>query len=317
MPPQNRPHISVVSPVYRAEKIVDELVAQVESVLQRMGVSYEIVLVDDRSPDGSWARIQAIAAQNRCVRGLRLSRNFGQHYAITCGLDHALGEWVVVMDCDLQDRPDEIPALYAKAQEGWDVVLAQRVQRQDSPGKRFFSWAFYRTLSYLVGERQDHRVANFGIYSAAVVTAVRAMREPTRYFPTMVRWVGFRRIAIPVRHAERFEGKTTYNLKRLLRLAEDIILAYSDKPLRLLVRFGVLLATLAFLGGGVVVGLHLAGHFSVTGWASLMATLLFGIGLIIATIGMVGLYVGKVFDAAKQRPIYLVAEWANGGNDNR
>ena len=163
------PYLSIISPVYASEKLVDELVRRIQSSLSVITEDYEIILVDDCGPDNSWERIQAQAARDGRVRGMRLSRNFGQHKAITAGLEQAQGEWVVVMDCDLQDQPEEIPGLYAHAQTGgYDLVFARRVERQDSWLKRTGSRAFYQMLSYLTETRQDPAIANFGIYHRKV-----------------------------------------------------------------------------------------------------------------------------------------------------
>ena len=229
------PHLSIVSPVYRAEKILPVLVQRITQAVSAITTDFEIVLVDDRSPDNSWAVIETLARDNPQIKAIRLSRNFGQHYAITAGLDHAKGEWIVVMDCDLQDRPEEIPVLYQKALEGFDIVLARRAVRKDKFAKRLFSKYFYKVLSYLSGSEQDASVANFGIYNRKVTDAIRQMRESIRYFPTMVQWVGFRAAKIEVQHDERFEGETSSNLRKLMRLASDIILAFSDIPLRILI----------------------------------------------------------------------------------
>lgn len=179
---QETPLISIVSPVYKAEKIVDILVKRIKEEVSKITENYEIILVEDGSPDRSWEAIERNCMEDKRVKGIKLSRNFGQHYAITAGLDHAKGEWTVVMDCDLQDRPEEIINLYQKALEGYDIVLARRHKRQDSFLKRTFSWLFYKILSYLTGTKHDPAVANFGIYHKKVIQAVSQMRESIRYF---------------------------------------------------------------------------------------------------------------------------------------
>ncbi|GAA3951427.1 glycosyltransferase family 2 protein [Hymenobacter algoricola] len=303
-----RPFMSIVSPVYRADTMLDELVARIVASVAPITDSFEIILVDDRSPDNSWAGIQKQVSLDSRVKGLRLSRNFGQHRAITAGLDHSRGEWVVVMDCDLQDRPEEIPALLAKAQEGSDMVLARRFQRQDTFFKRLFSQLFYGTLGYLTGSRQDSAIANFGIYHRKVIDAICAMRESARYFPTMARWVGFRVNTLNVEHAERAEGTSSYNFKRLVNLALDIILAYSDKPLRLTVKAGLVISATAFLGAIYMLVRAIEGKIQVLGYASLIVSIWFFSGLIILIMGVIGLYLGKTFEGVKNRPIYVVDE---------
>ncbi len=306
-----KPLFSIVSPVYRAEKIVDTLVERITTEVSKITENFEIILVEDGSPDDSWQKITENCQKDTRVKGIQFSRNFGQHYAITAGLDQARGEWVIVMDCDLQDRPEEIIHLYTKAQEGYDVVLARRHQRQDTFLKRFFSWAFYRVLSYLTGVQHDPAVANFGIYHQKVIEAVCQMRESIRVFPIMVRWVGFRQTKIDVVHAEREEGKTSYNFKRLLNLALDIILAYSDKPIRLTIKAGFFISLLSFVFAVVIVVRYLLGIIEVAGYASLIVSIWFFSGLIMMTLGVIGLYVGKTFEGIKNRPIYIITDRYN------
>lgn len=298
--------LSIVSPVYRAEQILPELVRRIVVTLTPGNIDFEIILVEDASPDNSWSVIELLASQNPQIKGIKLSRNFGQHYAITAGLDQAKGDWVVVMDCDLQDRPEEIPALLEKAKEGFDVVLARRANRQDGFFKRLSSKLFYRTLAWLTGSHQDETIANFGIYHQKVIREIIGMRESIRYFPTMVRWVGFRQTAIDVVHAANEERGSSYNFKRLFNLALDIMLAYSDKPIRLTVKLGLLVALTGFLFAIYTFIRYLQGEIIVAGYASLIISLWMLTGFILVTLGMVGLYVGKTFEGVKKRPIYIV-----------
>lgn len=303
-----KPKISIISPVYRAEASLDELVRRVELSVGGLTNSFELILVDDRSPDESWIKMKQIAAEKSFVRCIRLSRNFGQHYAITAGLDHAHGEWVVVMDCDLQDRPEEIPLLYKKAQDGYQVVLARRYERKDGFLKRVFSKIFYRTLGYLTGTKQDESVANFGIYHSKVINEVSRLRESIRYFPTMVRWVGFNVVSINVEHAERTEGKSNYNFRKLMLLALDIILAYSDRPIRLLIKVGLFISLISMMFIFYTIYQWWQGDIEVLGYASLIISIWFLSGCILVMLGVVGLYVGKTFEGVKNRPIYIVDE---------
>lgn len=307
----DRPLISVVSPVYRAEALIAELVRRTVASVSTLTADFEVILVDDRSPDDSWERLHRAAASDPRIRAIRLSRNFGQHKAITAGLTHCRGEWVVVMDCDLQDQPEEIPQLFAKAQEGYDLVFARRVERQDTFLKRFFSRAFYRVLSYLTETHQDPAIANFGIYHRKVVQAVLAMKDSIRYFPTMVRWVGFRIAAVPVEHAGRGGGTSSYNFRRLTHLALDIMLSYSDKPLRLAVKLGLAVSSLAFLLAMIMLVRFLRGEIGVLGYTSLIISIWLFSGIIISVLGMVGLYIGKTFEQVKERPLFLIDEVVN------
>jgi len=308
---EKKTYLSVVSPVYRAENIVTELVAQLCEQLETITENYEIILVNDCSPDNSWSEIVAECEKNKKVKGIDLSRNFGQHYAITAGLNYAQGEWIVVMDCDLQDRPDEIPNLYRKAQEGYDSVFAQRIKRQDPFLKNFFSKIFYVLFSYLTDTKQDPTVANFGIYNRKVIDSILAMNDNIRFFPTMVQWVGFQKCYLPVQHAGRVEGKTSYSFKSLAKLAINNILAFSDKPLRLTVKLGFLISFLSFLLAIYNVVAHLSGIIQVAGFTTTVFSIWFVAGLILVVLGIVGLYVGKTFENVKNRPTFIVKNQMN------
>jgi dolichol-phosphate mannosyltransferase len=305
------PHLSIVSPVYNAEKIIPALVERIESSIQKITADYEIIFVEDCGPDNSWEVIENIAKTNPKIIGIKLSRNFGQHYAITAGLDQAKGDWVVVMDCDLQDQPEEIEKLYKKAQEGFDIVLARRFDRKGRFFKKFFSKMFYRTLGYLTGSEQDETVANFGIYNRNVVKAVVSMRESIRYFPTMVKWVGFKSTKVNVEHDDRGEGESSYNLKRLINLALDIILAYSDKPIRFLIKTGLFISVISVFVALIYFIKWLKGDVLVLGYTSLIISLWLLSGIILSTLGIIGLYVGKTFEGVKKRPIYIINKIIN------
>ena len=301
-----KPYLSIVSPVYRAESLIHTLVSRVASSCEKISPLYEIILVEDGSPDHSWEKIEEVCQKYPQTIGIQLSRNFGQHYAITAGLAQAQGEWIVVMDCDLQDQPEEIPALYQKAREGYDMVFAQRVNRQDSFLKRWTSKAFYTVFGYLTGTEQDSSIANFGIYHRNAIQAILSMKDHIRYFPTMSQWVGFKKAKLPVQHAEREEGTSSYSWKRLFRLAFENIIAFSDKPLRLTIRLGIFITFCSFLLGLYYLYLYLTGAIFVQGFASLIISIWFLSGVIIFVLGIVGVYVGSAFDRVKDRPSYLI-----------
>lgn len=300
--------LSIVVPVYRAERIVKELVVRLESTLESIEGSYEVILVDDGSPDESWEAIQSVVADRRCFQGIRLSRNFGQHAAITAGLTHSQGDWVIVMDCDLQDQPEEIPRLMEKAEQGFDIVFARRTERSDGLLRRMLSQAFFGLLGFLTDTQQDPSIGNFGIYRRKVIRSMLSMGDYVRFFPTMVQWVGFHRSEIDVKHGDRAEGKSTYSLGSLLTLALNVILTFSDKPLRLTVGFGLLVSGLAFVYAGVNVVWYFTGVISVLGFTSLIVSIWMFAGIIITVLGVLGLYIGKIFDQTKQRPVFIVDE---------
>lgn len=300
------PHISIVIPVYKAENCLDELYSRLCAAIEPVNSDFEIILVEDCGGDRSWDLIVALAGRDTRVKGIQFSRNFGQHYGITAGLDHAAGDWVVVMDCDLQDRPEEIPRLYAKAMEGFDIVLARRGKREDPWHKRFMSWAFYRVFSYLADMEYDGETGNFRIMSQKVVKNFRQMREQLRFFGGLISWTGFPSASIDVQHAERFEGKSTYTFRKLWKLASETIIAYSDKPLRLSIRFGFSISLLSFLYGLYIVYHALFHGAAIMGWSSLIVSLYFLGGIIISILGVIGIYLGKTFDEAKRRPLYII-----------
>lgn len=305
------PEISVVSPVYRAEKLVQPLVEELTQQLGSLSLPFEIILVEDGGPDNSWAIIEQMCAQYPFVKGIKLSRNFGQHYAITAGLQAAIGNWVVVMDCDLQDRPDQIPVLYSKALEGFDLVFARREVRQDSLIKRLSSKLFYWIFSYLTGTHQDSAIANFGIYHKKTISAILSMGDHIRYFPTMSQWVGFRKTHVNILHAPREEGRSSYTLRKLFKLAWDNMIAFSDKPLYLTTRFGLLIAACAGIIGLIYIVKYLKGEIEVLGFTSLMVSIWFLSGVLIFTMGIVGIYVGKTFERSKNRPTFIVEQKIN------
>jgi glycosyltransferase involved in cell wall biosynthesis len=308
--------ISVVSPVYKGEKMVDELVRRVSAAVSQISEQFEIILVEDGSPDNSWAEIEKVCHTNPKVKGISLSRNFGQHYAIMAGLDNAKGEWIVVMDCDLQDVPEEIPKLYQKAvQENFDFVRGQRTNRNDTESKKISSRLFYLLLSYLIGKKLDPSAANFGIFHRKVVDAIRLTNDKHKVFVLMLHWVGFRGTNIPVAHHPRLQGKSSYSLKKLLDLALEIILTHSDKPLRLMIRAGFLVTLLAFGTGLYFLLMNLLNRITVSGFTSVIVSISFFSGLIIFFLGIIGLYIGKTFEGVKDRPIYIISKRLNKKND--
>ena len=303
--------ISVIIPLYNCKPFIDELSHRLVQVLVNITNSFEIIFVNDNSPGDDWKEVELIAEKESRIKGINLSRNFGQHYAITAGLNYSSGEWVVVMDGDLQDQPEEINKLYAKAQEGFDVVLAKRSQRKDHFLKRSGSYCFYQILSYLTDTQQNEQVANFGIYNKSVINAVLSMKDKVRYFPTMIKWVGFKSTDLEVDHASRTEGKSSYNFKRLLRLALDTIISFSDKPLRLTMKLGIGISGLSFIFALLTFYRRLTGQIEVIGYSSLIISIWFLSGVMITLIGMLGLYVGRIFDQTKERPTFIVSETLN------
>lgn len=300
--------ISIVSPVYRAEKILPILVSEINLVMERIGEDYEIILVDDRSPDNSWEVMKVLSSQNPKIKSIRLSRNFGQHSAIFAGLTKTKGDWVVVMDCDMQDQPKEIAKLYKKALEGYDIVLGQRENRKDKFLKKLSSKLFYKVFNYLSGGHFNNEIGNFGIYKKKVIDSILNISDYIKFFPLFINWVGFKSVSIPIEHGEREEGKSSYSISRLLKLAFNAIISFSDKPLRLFINFGLGISILSFVLGIYYLYLSITHKITQPGFSSLILSIWFLSGIIISCIGIVGVYLGKTFDQAKGRPTFIIDE---------
>jgi dolichol-phosphate mannosyltransferase len=300
--------LSVVVPVYRGAPFLHELHRRLVATLQPLVARFEIVLVEDGGPDESWSIIENLARQDARVRGVALSRYFGQLHAITAGLRHARGQWIVVMDGDLQDPPEEIAKLWAKAQEGHDCVLARRARRNDGSGKRLSSWLFYRVFNYLadLNYRFDGTVANYSIISRRVADTINGMGEAVRFYGGFLTWTGFAKAHVDVTHVRRRGGESGYTFLKLMRLATSIILAHSNRPLRLCVYAGLLLSALAFVGGLVHIVRVVVHGSPVMGWTSLIVSVWFSTGAIILALGILGLYVDRIFTEVKHRPLYVV-----------
>lgn len=305
------PHISIVSPVYRGENMVHELVTRIKENVSKITENFDVILVNDASPDNSWKEILAECKEDTKVKGINLSRNFGQHKAITAGLNYAKGDWVVVMDCDLQDRPEEIPKLYSKAKEGFDIVQAERTERQDGFLKRLSSTVFNAFFRYLSGVNKNKRIANFGIYKQDAITAVCNMPERDRAFSQLIRYVGFKTTSIPVEHGSRLEGNSSYTFRKLLKLAFEIIFSNSNKPLRMMVEMGFIMAFASMIVALYNVIAYFFGIIEVAGFTTTVFSIWFVGGLLMMQMGIVGVYIGKVFDQVKGRPLYVVMDKVN------
>ena len=308
---QSEIEISIVSPVFMSANTIKILVESIENACYKIGKKFEIVLVDDDSKDQSWKVIKNHCVEKKFIKGIKLSRNFGQHIAIKAGLKHAKGNWIVVMDCDMQDNPEEIPRLYSKALEGYSIVRARRTNRKDNLAKKLSSLIFYKLFEYLTGVSQDSSIANFGIYHKNVIEAIKKMNDKNPYFPSQVNWVGFSKYDINVIHCKRMNSKSTYNFKRLFNLALNNILSFSDKPLKLTAYFGFIISVTSFLLSIINLIMAILGIFRVSGFASIIITLFFSTGVIVFVVGVVGLYIGKIFENSKDRPTYIIEEKFN------
>jgi len=300
--------ISVVVPVYGCSECLDLLYLRLCDSLTVISSDFEIILVNDDSPDDSWNIIKQLATSDERVKGINLSRNFGQHYAIAAGLEYATGHWVVVMDCDLQDQPEEIPNLYNKAQEGYEQVVGVRENRQDSFFIKLTSKLFYTLFNYLSDKMLDNRVANFGIYSKKVIDNVKKYKEKDRSFGLLVAMTGFKRAELKIEHAERTTGKSSYDFRKRMSLAIDHILSHSNKPLFLAIKTGFICTMAASMYAVWLIIKYFFWSQAVAGWTSVMVSMFFLSGMIVSVIGMVGIYIGKIYNEVKERPLYIIDE---------
>lgn len=308
-------YIAVVAPVYRGEQFVEELCSRLHATLGQIDSNYSIVLVDDASPDHSWQRIKGESLKDSRVLGVQLSRNFGQHYAITAGLDNVDADWVVVMDGDLQDQPEDILAMHEKAvREGFDVVIAERSLRADSFLRKMSSSLFNRSLSLLSGLNLSARYGNYRIMNRNAHQAFAQMREHMRFYPAIMQWIGFNSGYAQTSRVARPHGRSSYTFVRLIKLAVQATVAYSERPLHVSIVLGLAISFAAFILGAYVIAMKLFWDVDVEGWTSLFATVSFLGGLQIFLIGIVGLYIGKTFQESKKRPLYIVRERTVGAD---
>jgi polyisoprenyl-phosphate glycosyltransferase len=297
--------ISVVIPVFKCAECLRHLQERLDSALAQIPGEHEIILVDDRSPDESWGILRQLADENDSVRLIRLSRNFGQHAAITAGIEFARGRWIVVMDCDLQDPPEEIPRLYARAREGAEIVYARRIGRRDPWFRRLASRMYFRMLNASLGTDFDPDYGNFTIISRKVRDAFLRFRDKDRHYLMILRWLGYEHASIDVAHAERHAGESAYTLGTLMRFAMDGLFFQSTT----LLRWSTYVGFVASLCGVVLAGFFVVNWFlenTYPGWTSLAVLVLLIGGLTITTVGVAGLYIGKIFTQVKDRPLYVI-----------
>ena len=300
--------LSVVVPVYGCADCLVALHARLTASVAEITDHYEFVFVDDRSLDEGWSVLERLAAEDEHVRAFRLSRNFGQDAAITAGLTRARGDWVVVMDCDLQEAPEDIPRLWAAAGEGYDIVRTTRRGWRHSAFRRATSRA-YRALTLETDVRPDY--SNLSLLSRRVVDAFVRLRDRDREYMIALDWLGFDSTTVEIEHHERHAGESGYTLRRLTRVALDGMFFRSTVLLRLVVLLGFVVALI----GVIVAVFEIADYFiesqkRVPGYTSLAVLLLLLAGFIIVSIGIVGLYVGRIFEQVKQRPLFLIDQEA-------
>jgi len=307
------PEISIVSPVYKSAESLPEFIQRVSESLSSITQNYEIILVNDGSPDNSWEIICQFAAKDTRIKGVALSRNFGQHPAVFCGLHKCRGDVVVILSCDLQEEPEYIPKLYYKHKEGYEVVYTLVDVKRFGLIRNILTKIYYRLYNYLVGQSfmsMGKTYSSMVLLSRKAVSNLLALKDVQFQYILLIKWLGFKSAHVEIKHKERKYGKSSYTLRKMVELAMVGIFFHSYKLLRVNVVIGLLISLLSFLGAAlIVVNYFISGYAQ--GWASLSVLILFCIGSIFWTTGILGFYIEKIFDQVKSRPIYVIEEEVN------
>lgn len=314
----NKPLLSIVIPCYNEEEVLSETISQLDKFCNQLAdLSVEMIFVDDGSKDKTRKILKDYAIQNDKVRIIGFSRNFGHQIAVTAGIDASNGDAVVLIDADLQDPPEVIHEMVEKWRDGYDVVYGTRTER---PGESAFKLstarAFYRLLNRVSDVPIPLDTGDFRLMSRVVVDALRAMPEQARFVRGMVSWIGFKQISIPYKRAERFAGESKYPLRKMLRFAIDGILSFSTKPLQFSVGIGLISAFVAMIGIIYAIALRLLTNFWVEGWTALMIAILFIGGVQLICVGVLGEYIGRIYNEIKGRPLYVVQEYIGFEGNN-
>lgn len=308
--------ISIVSPVYQAEKIIPELVSRTENELKKLNCEYEIILVEDHSPDNSWREIETTCRRNKSVIGLKLSRNYGQHYAITAGLIEASGNYIVVMDCDLQDDPAYIADMLRLAESGFDIIYTSKENRAHGRIKNLLALAYFKVIAFLSNQPENsHQVGAYSLITKKVRDAFILYGERHRHYLPILRSLGFKSTHLQIQHYPRFEGKTSYSLSKLIRHGVDGIVSQST----LLLYFSIYIGFSFFVFSLIGIAYYIYNYFANTvlpGYTSLIIVILFSTGLILISLGIMGLYISKIFEQVRQRPLFIIETKLNSKEQN-
>lgn len=303
---------SVVVPLYNEELVVNESFKRLYSVMNNTGESFEIVFVNDGSRDNTAIIVSEICKTNPNVKLINFSRNFGHQNAITAGMDYATGDSIVVIDGDLQDPPEVIPEMLKKWREGYDVVYGKRADRKgETIFKKITAAFFYRFMRSMTDVDIPVDTGDFRLIDRKVCDALKSIQEKNRYIRGLISWLGFKQTGVEFSRDKRFAGETKYPLKKMFKFAFDAITSFSYKPLKLASYSGLILSAISFLYLLYVLYIKLFTANAITGWASIVAVNLFFNGFILVILGIVGEYIGRIYDEAKARPLYIVKETLN------
>ncbi|NLC67193.1 MAG: glycosyltransferase family 2 protein [Clostridiaceae bacterium] len=300
---------SVVVPVYNEELVVNETYRRLKNVMESTGEPYEIIFVNDGSRDGTREIVTGLCRQDKNVKLIDLSRNFGHQLAITAGMDNASGQAVIVIDADLQDPPEVIIDMIKKWKEGYDVVYGKRIKRKgETFFKRFTAKLFYRLLKGIADVDVPQDVGDFRLIDRKVCDALKLLPERNRYVRGLISWLGFRQTGVEFVRDERFAGESKYPLKKMIKFAMDAITSFSYRPVKIATYVGTVISAASFIYLIVVVIQKLFTRTTVPGWASIVAINLFFNGIILIMLGIIGEYIGRIYDESKRRPLYIIRE---------
>lgn len=296
-----------------ADSIVTELVVRIKQNITKITKNYEIILVEDGSVDNSWKMITEVCEFNPEVIGIKLTRNFGQHYAIAAGIEQAQGDYVIVMDCDLQDNPKYFKKIYQKSQEGFDVVFTIKKNRNHGFIKNFMANRFHKFFNWLVGNQvyqSDKLIGSYSLISRKVVNSYNMIKDYHKPYLVIIQWLGFKPAYINVEHEERYQGKSSYTFRKLISHAINGIVSQTDRLLYLIITFGFSMSLVGFILTGLIIFQAITKGFQ-SGWASTMVVIITSTGLILSSSGIIGVYVGKIFMQVKDRPNFIIDEKIN------
>ena len=306
--------ISVISPVYQAENIVDELVNRIENEVQKITDDYEILLIDDGSTDNSWKKISENCLSNSNIRGIKLSKNFGQHYAVFSGTLRASGDFIVIIDCDLQDDPMYIKNLVDEFKKGFDIIYTKRKNNNQSIYKRITSILYYLTINFFSKDKIELNTGSLVGFGNNILSAFNKFKDRDRQTVQVLKWLGYNSTIIETEHFKRFEGKSTYSNSALFKLALQGLINHTDKMLKYTIFIGLILAILSIFSGLFIIVRYFSGSLDIV-WTSVIVSvvvaILFSTGLILMSIGILGVYIGKIFKQARNRPLFIVEKEIN------
>lgn len=297
--------ISVVIPVYQCAGCLMELNSRLVFSLSKITNQFEIIYVDDRAKDDAWSIIAELAKNDKHIKGLRLSRNFGQHLAITAGLEKSQGDWVVVMDCDLQDPPEEIIRLYEKALEGFDIVFSKRIRKKHAFYRRLLSYTYFKLMTKFTDRYFNPELGSFSIIARKVVTSFLKFKDSDRHYLFILYWLGYNYTSINYEHTERFCGRSSYRISTLLKHAIKGVLFQTSAPLKLIASLGLFVSFIGFYFAMYIIYRYFF-HDVMPGWSSIAVLISIIGGAIISSLGIVGLYIARIFEQVKDRPLYII-----------